>query len=89
MANRAGEDRADCIWSIHGKHGVMPVYQDMTYGLAGHDMVERQQYWQLLLQYCSVYTAALVMIWKYWTRGITPASGAPEGTSVWRLSAPE
>ena len=46
--------------------GAMRVYQEMLYGRAQHDPGIREQYRKLLLQYCKLDTAAMVMIWKHW-----------------------
>lgn len=48
--------------------GAMRVYQELMYGLARLDPESRQAYRQLLLQYCQLDTAAMVMIWQHWTK---------------------
>ena len=46
--------------------GAMRVYQEMMFGLSAADPVVRRQYRSLLLQYCELDTAAMVMIWRHW-----------------------
>jgi hypothetical protein len=48
--------------------GAMRVYQEMMFGVAAGDPTARESYRHLLLQYCRLDTAAMVMIWKHWTR---------------------
>lgn len=46
--------------------GAMRVYQEMMFGASANDPEIRQQYRQLLLQYCELDTAAMVIIWRHW-----------------------
>jgi hypothetical protein len=46
--------------------GAMRVYQEMMFGDSANDPEIRQQYRQLLLQYCELDTAAMVIIWRHW-----------------------
>ncbi len=48
--------------------GAMRVYQEMMFGLKAADPTAREAYRRLLLQYCELDTAAMVMIWKHWTK---------------------
>jgi len=48
--------------------GAMRAYQEMLYGASRTDPVAREQYKALLLRYCRLDTAAMVMIWNYWRR---------------------
>jgi Domain of unknown function(DUF2779) len=48
--------------------GAMRVYQEMMFGVAAGDPTAREKYRRLLLQYCRLDTAAMVMIWRHWTR---------------------
>jgi hypothetical protein len=59
----------------------MRAYQDMMYGQGRDDAATRARYRALLLQYCRLDTAAMIMIWDHWRRGARPAGA--------RLSAPE
>ena len=47
--------------------GAMRAYQDMLYGLHRNDDATKEQWRRLLLQYCELDTAAMVMVWKHWT----------------------
>jgi hypothetical protein len=46
--------------------GAMRVYQEMMFGLSAADPPARGKYRSLLLQYCELDTAAMVMIWRHW-----------------------
>jgi Domain of unknown function(DUF2779) len=46
--------------------GAMRAYQEMLYGLSKNDPAKRERWRQLLLQYCQLDTAAMVMIWMHW-----------------------
>jgi len=46
--------------------GAMRVYQEMMFGLSRNDPGAREKYRKLLLQYCELDTAAMVMIWMHW-----------------------
>jgi len=46
----------------------MRTYQAMLYGIEVNDPVARENYRKLLLQYCQLDTAAMVIIHKHWTR---------------------
>ena len=48
--------------------GAMRVYQEMMFGVKATDPTARETYRRLLLQYCGLDTAAMVMVWKHWTR---------------------
>jgi hypothetical protein len=48
--------------------GAVRAYQAMMYGPHKRDPAARAQYRELLLQYCELDTAAMVMIWEYWRR---------------------
>jgi hypothetical protein len=47
--------------------GAIRTYQEMMYGLRKSDLTFRNTYKQLLLNYCKLDTAAMVMIWMHWT----------------------
>jgi hypothetical protein len=44
----------------------MRVYQEMMFGVTGADPAVREAYRKLLLQYCELDTAAMVIIWLHW-----------------------
>jgi transposase-like protein len=46
--------------------GAMRAYQEMMYGLSKDDAAQRENWKRLLLQYCELDTAAMVMIWLQW-----------------------
>jgi len=46
--------------------GAMRVYQEMMFGTSANDPSIRAQYRKLLLQYCELDTAAMVIIWRHW-----------------------
>ena len=51
--------------------GAIRTYQEMMYGLRRSDNPFRNAQKQLLLNYCKLDTAAMVMIWMHWTGGAT------------------
>jgi len=51
--------------------GAMRAYQEMLYGLHRDDMKFRDAQRDLLLQYCKLDTAAMVIIWKHWMNADT------------------
>ncbi|NQV97180.1 MAG: DUF2779 domain-containing protein [Acidimicrobiaceae bacterium] len=46
--------------------GAMRTYQEMMYGLSRGDAKHRAVVKKMLLQYCQLDTAAMVIIWKHW-----------------------
>ena len=46
--------------------GAMRTYQEMMFGLSSFDPEKRETLRKLLLQYCKLDTAAMVMIWRHW-----------------------
>ncbi len=48
--------------------GAMRAYQEMLYGVSRHNEVLKEQWRRLLLQYCELDTAAMVMVWAHWTK---------------------
>ena len=46
--------------------GAMRAYQDMLYGFRRNDQEYRDIQRKLLLQYCKLDTAAMIMIWMHW-----------------------
>jgi hypothetical protein len=47
--------------------GAMRAYQEMLYGVSRYDEPLKEQWRRLLLQYCELDTAAMVMAWTHWT----------------------
>jgi hypothetical protein len=50
--------------------GAMRAYQEMMYGLSKDNATQRANWKRLLLQYCELDTAAMVMIWIHWAKPI-------------------
>jgi hypothetical protein len=48
--------------------GAMRTYQEMMFGESAGNPEQRQTLRRLLLQYCELDTAAMVMIWSHWNR---------------------
>lgn len=48
--------------------GAMRAYEAMMFGEESRDPLVKEQYKRLLLQYCKLDTAAMVMLWRHWTR---------------------
>ena len=44
----------------------MRAYQEMLYGVSRHNEALKEQWRRLLLQYCELDTAAMVMVWTHW-----------------------
>ncbi len=48
--------------------GAMRAYQEMLYGVSRYNEVLKEQWRRLLLQYCELDTAAMVMVWTHWAK---------------------
>lgn len=48
--------------------GAMRAYQEMLYGVSRNNFEIKQLWRRLLLQYCELDTAAMVIVWRHWTR---------------------
>ena len=46
--------------------GAMRTYQEMMYGLQRENRMYREAQQRLLLQYCKLDTAAMVIVWMHW-----------------------
>lgn len=57
----AGEDVA-----VREGTAAMTAYQEMFYGRGRYDTQAREQYKQLLLQYCKLDTLVMVWLWMHW-----------------------
>jgi len=53
--------------------GAMRTYQEMMYGLSRNDAKHRDAVKKMLLQYCELDTAAMVIIWKHWMSRLASA----------------
>jgi len=49
--------------------GAVLAYQEMMFGAGRSEPRIKQRYTELLLQYCRLDTAAMVMIWRHWFEG--------------------
>jgi hypothetical protein len=61
-----GNPEADIEEVVTEGSGAMRAYQEMLYGLSKHDKCIKQKWRKLLLQYCQLDTAAMVIIWLHW-----------------------
>ena len=52
--------------------GAVRTYQDMMFGSLAQDEARKDTYRKLLLQYCGLDTAAMVMIWMHWMEHAPP-----------------
>jgi len=64
FSDEEGED--DSMEAVVEGTGAMRTYQEMMYGLRSGDSQFRDACRQLLLNYCELDTAAMVMIWRHW-----------------------
>lgn len=46
--------------------GAMRAYQEMLFGLSKNDSGRKAQWIRLLLQYCELDTAAMLIVWRHW-----------------------
>jgi hypothetical protein len=61
------EEEGEVADAVREGTGAMRTYQDMLYGLRKTDTGYREAKKNLLLNYCKLDTAAMVMIWMHWT----------------------
>jgi hypothetical protein len=62
FGDNAGEDEE----VVTEGSGAMRAYQGMLYGLAKYDEDVKEKWKTLLLQYCKLDTAAMVIVWLHW-----------------------
>jgi hypothetical protein len=48
--------------------GAVRAYQEMLYGVSRNDDSTKERWRRLLLQYCELDTAAMVMVWTHWIK---------------------
>ena len=53
---------------VHEGTGAMTAYQEMMYGAHRDDPATREKWRQLLLQYCSLDTLSMVLVFEHWRR---------------------
>jgi hypothetical protein len=61
-------DEGDTDEVVTDGTGAMRAYQEMLYGVSRDNHEVKQQWRRLLLQYCELDTAAMVIVWRHWTR---------------------
>jgi hypothetical protein len=66
FGDNAGEDDEVLIEGS----GAMRAYQEMLYGLARYDEEVKEKWKTLLLQYCKLDTAAMVIVWLHWEAAV-------------------
>lgn len=57
---------AGSVVNIREGTGAVRGYQEMVFGLASQEADQKAQYRDLMLEYCKLDTAAMVIIWRYW-----------------------
>jgi len=62
------EEEGEVADAVREGTGAVRTYQDMLYGLRKTDAAFRDAKKNLLLNYCRLDTAAMVMIWMHWTQ---------------------
>jgi len=60
--DKAGEDEE----VVNEGSGAICAYQEMLYGLAKNEEDMKEKWKTLLLQYCKLDTAAMVIVWLHW-----------------------
>ena len=60
------EAKETAVEAVRDGIGAMRSYQEMMYGLSRTDAKHRDAVKKMLLQYCELDTAAMVIIWKHW-----------------------
>jgi hypothetical protein len=73
FGNPEADEETDTEQVVTEGTGAMRAYQEMLYGLHRDDDATKEQWRQLLLQYCELDTAAMVMVWTHWN------ANAPSG----------
>jgi hypothetical protein len=68
FGNPDAEDEMDTDQVVTEGTGAMRAYQEMLYGLHRSNEPIKEQWRRLLLQYCELDTAAMVIVWRHWTR---------------------
>jgi hypothetical protein len=76
FGNPEAEDEDETDQAVTEGTGAMRAYQEMLYGLHRNDEATKEKWRQLLLQYCELDTAAMVMVWTHWKNN-TVAGSAP------------
>lgn len=66
FGDKPGDDDGDA--AVTEGTGAMRAYQEMLYGLSNHDEATKDRWRRLLLQYCELDTAAMVIVWLHWSK---------------------
>ena len=61
-------DEEETVQVVTEGAGAMRAYQEMLYGVSRNNEALKEQWRHLLLQYCELHTAAMVMTWLHWTK---------------------
>ncbi len=67
------EGKEIAVEAVRDGIGAMRSYQEMMYGLSRNDAKHRDAVKTMLLQYCELDTAAMVIIWKHWMSRLASA----------------
>ena len=67
------EAKETVVEAVRDGIGAMRTYQEMMYGLSRNDAKHRDAVKKMLLQYCELDTAAMVIIWKHWMSRLASA----------------
>jgi Domain of unknown function(DUF2779) len=68
FGNPEADEETDTDEVVTEGTGAMRAYQEMLYGLHRNDDATKEQWRRLLLQYCELDTAAMVMVWMHWNQ---------------------
>jgi hypothetical protein len=66
-----GDVEGEMAEAVQEGTGAMRTYQEMMFGIRRSDASFRNAQKQLLLNYCKLDTAAMVMVWMHWTGAYT------------------
>jgi Domain of unknown function(DUF2779) len=72
FGNPEADDETETDQVVTEGTGAMRAYQEMLYGLHRNDEATKDQWRRLLLQYCELDTAAMVMVWMHWIENAPP-----------------
>jgi hypothetical protein len=75
FGNPEAEEELETDHVVTEGTGAMRAYQEMLYGLHRNDDATKEQWRRLLLQYCELDTAAMVMVWMHWNQFASAESG--------------
>ena len=66
IGENSDSEKVTTVDAVRDGIGAMRTYQEMMYGLSRSDVKHRAAVKEMLLQYCQLDTAAMVIIWKHW-----------------------